>query len=91
MTNQDVFKEYGSENWVIVENLGYLLQLYWDKLRESYPDRRLSDFYSPPINTVGFVKDFMKSETYVETEWAEKSKINSVEKSVIIDADVKEL
>lgn len=33
MLNKDIFKEYNTENWVIEENLCYLLQMYKDFYR----------------------------------------------------------
>lgn len=32
MNNQEVFEQYGSEKWVIEENLCYLLQEYVEEL-----------------------------------------------------------
>ena len=72
MLNKDIFKEYNTENWVIEENLCYLLQMYRDELRKNK---------NP--NIVGFVKDFMKQETFVDIKYAEKSKMNTVETNVI--------
>ena len=45
----------------------------------------------PPFNTVGFIKNFMKEETLVEVEWAEKSKLDHLEKNGCIDGDFREL
>ena len=72
MLNKDIFKEYNTENWAIEENLCYLLQMYRDELRKNK---------NP--NIVGFVKDFMKQETFVDIKYAEKSKMNTVETNVI--------
>lgn len=82
MTNAEVLKEYNTEKWVIEEVLQFLLFEYRDATQNGRP-----------INLVGFVKDFMKQETYVSVEYAEKSKMDSVESNVIdvVDADVREI
>lgn len=82
MTNAEVLKEYNTEKWVIEEVLQFLLLEYRDATQNGRP-----------INTVGFVKDFMKQETYASVEYAEKSKMDRVESNVIdvVDADVREI
>lgn len=72
MLNKDIFKEYNTENWVIEENLCYLLQMYKDELMKNKDP-----------NILGFVKNFMKQETFIEVKYAEKSKMNTVETNVI--------
>lgn len=72
MLNKDIFKEYNTENWVIEENLCYLLQMYKDELRKNKDP-----------NILGFVKNFMKQETFIEVKYAEKSKMDTVETNVI--------
>jgi hypothetical protein len=74
MLNKEVFEKYGTENWVIEENLCYLLQKYAEKL--GVPN---------PYNPVTFVKDFMKEETYVNTEYAEMSAIDTAKKNIVAD------
>lgn len=74
MTNKEVFEQFGSESWVIEENLCYLLQEYKD-LVESGKWRS--------VNLVGFVKQFMKEESLVSVEFAEKSKLDTLEKDAI--------
>ena len=92
MTNQEVFKEYGSEKWVVEQNLCCLLQEYW----ESYGKKAVEDAKNGyttsgmPYNPVTFVKKFMKEETYCELEYAEKSKMETL-RSNVIDADFTEL
>ena len=89
MTNQEVFKQYGSENWVVEENLCYLLQEYVEELHnKGYIKESQS-----PINTVGFVKGFMKENTLCNIEFAEKSKMNSLAKRevAVIDLICKEV
>lgn len=85
MTNQEVFKNYGSEQWVIEQNLEFLLQMYWEECYNKYPDTKITRHQ--PINPVSFVKKFMKEETICETEYAEKSKMDTLEKQVVIDVD----
>ena len=80
MTNKEVFEQYGSESWVVEENLHFLLQEFTEKLG-----------VRPTFNTVGFIKNFMKEETIVEVEWAEKSKLDHLEKNGYIDGDFREL
>ena len=87
MTNQEVFENYGSEKWVVEQNLCFLLQGYWE---QAYQKGYVKESQMP-INPVGFVKGFMKEETIVETEYAEKSKMDSISKKVIIDGDFKEI
>ena len=72
MLNKDIFKEYNTENWVIEENLCYLLQMYKEELMKNKDP-----------NILGFVKNFMKQETFIEVEYAEKSKMDTVETNVI--------
>lgn len=80
MTNNEVLKNYGTEEWVVRETLSYLLMEYAEKLRVKNPS-----------NPVAFVIEFLEKETYVYTELAEKSKMNSVNKAVVIDVDGKEM
>lgn len=83
MVNSEVFKQFGSEQWVIEQNLCFMLQEYWDELYEKGAVKESQ----MPINPVSFVKNFMKEESYVEAEYAEQSKMNTLEKNVIdIDA-----
>ena len=49
MLNKEVFEQFGSEQWVIEENLCYLLQEYVEKLG-----------VKNPISPVVFVKEFME-------------------------------
>ena len=80
MTNNEVLKNYGTEEWVVRETLSYLLMEYAEKLG-----------VKNPFNPVTFVIEFLEKETYVYTELAEKSKMDSVNKAVIIDVDGKEM
>lgn len=79
MQNKDVFKEFGTEEWVIEENLCYLLQEYKELVRQNKWQG---------VNLVGFVKDFMKQETFVHIDLAEKSKMETLEDNVIDVIDV---
>lgn len=74
MLNKEVFEKFGTEKWVIEENLCYLLQKYAEKLG-----------VSNPYNPVTFVKDFMKEETYVNTTYAEMSAIDTAKKNIVAD------
>lgn len=49
MSNAEVFRNYFSEDWVIEENLCYLLHEYDEARKEN-----------PRINKVGFIKNFLK-------------------------------
>lgn len=80
MTNNEVLKNYGTEEWVVREILSYLLMEYTEKLG-----------VETSSNPVAFVIEFLNKETYVYTELAEKSKMDSVNKSVVIDIDGKEI
>lgn len=79
MTNQEVFKNYGSEKWAIEQNLCFLLQGYWEECNDKGYVRKSQ----MPINPVGFVKQFMKEETLCEVEFAEKSKLDSLKKDAV--------
>lgn len=74
MTNKEVFEQYGSESWVVEENLCYLLQEYKELVENG-------NWRS--INLVGFVKQFMKEESLASIEFAEKSKLVTLEKDAI--------
>lgn len=80
MTNNEVLKNYGTEEWVVREILSYLLMEYTEKLG-----------VETSSNPVAFVIEFLNKETYVYTELAEKSKMDSVNKLVVIDVDGKEI
>lgn len=73
MLNKEVFEKYGTENWVIEENLCYLLQKYAEKFG-----------FSDPCPSV-FVKNFMQEETYVNTKYAEMSAIDTAKKNIVAD------
>lgn len=77
MTNKEVFINYSSEQWVLEQNLYFMLQDYWDKIKEKCGDKFPSQM---PINPVTFVKAFMKEETIVDVLWAEKSKMDNIMK-----------
>ena len=95
MTNQELFEQYNTEKWVIEQNLCLLLQTYWEEhgkkaVEQAKRGYRTSDM---PYNPVAFVKKFMKEETICDVEYAEKSKMHTLEsKEVgIIDDDYTEL
>lgn len=86
MTNQEMFKNYGSERWAIEQNLCFLLQGYWEECnKHGYVNES-----QMPINPVGFVKKFMKEETLCSVEFAEKSKLDSMKKDAV-DAEYVEV
>ena len=89
MTNQEFFKEFGSEQWAVEQNLSFLLLKYFDTCR----DRDLLPSSHPPINTVSFVKEFMKQETEVDLDMAEASKQHTLERDIeeIEDGDFREI
>lgn len=93
MTNSEVFKEYGTERWIIEQNLCFLLQEYWETHGKKAVEQAKNGYITSgmPYNPVSFVKEFMKKETLCEVEWAEKSKISTVEDNIIEDVDFKEL
>jgi hypothetical protein len=74
MINKEVFEQFGSEQWVIEENLCYLLREYADKLDIVHP-----------YNPVTFVKNFMKEETYVDTKYAEMRAVDTARENVVAD------
>lgn len=80
MTNEEVFKEYGTEKWVIEENLCYLLQEYAEKLGASNP-----------YNPVSFIKKWMKEDTFINKTYAEKSLLSHCKENVVSDAEYKEV
>lgn len=75
MTNEEVFKNYGSEEWVIEDALCFAIQKYWQKC---YDEGRVSVAH-PPVNCVGFVKNYMKEETLCSVKYAEKSKMDTLQ------------
>ena len=83
MSNQEVFKQYGSERWVIEQNLYFLMQEYWEEL---YKNGYIKES-KMPINPIGFIKKFMKRETACDIEYAEKSKINTLESKEVLVID----
>ena len=93
MKNADVFKNYGTEQWVIEQNLCFMLQTYWEEHGKRAIEQAKNGYITSemPYNPVTFVKKFMKEETICEVEYAEKSKMDTVENNTVIDADFTEL
>ena len=93
MTNAEVFKQSGTEKWVIEQNLCFLLQEYWEEYGKKAIEQAKNGYitHDMPYNPVSFVKQFMKDETYCEVEYAEKSKIYTVENNIVGDTDFTEL
>lgn len=93
MTNEEVFKQYSTERWVIVENLCFLLQEYWEKHGKKAIEDAKNGYVTSdmPYNPVSFVREFMKDETLCDVGYAEKSKISTVEDNTIEDVDFTEL
>ena len=84
MTNSEIFKQYNTEEWVIEENLCFLLQEYWEEYGKKAIEQAKNGYVTSdmPYNPVSFVKKFMR---------AEKSKISTIENNIIGDADFIEL
>ena len=59
MTNAEVFNQYGTERWVIEENLCFMLQEFCEE-----------ENITPRNNLISFIKKFMKEETIVNVEYA---------------------
>ena len=76
MTNAEVFNQYGTERWVIEENLCFMLQEFCEE-----------ENIIPKNNLISFIKKFMKEETIVNVEYAEKSAINTAENNVVYEID----
>lgn len=93
MTNSEIFKQYNTEEWVIEQNLCFLLQEYWETHGKKAIDDAKNGYITSgmPYNPVSFVKKFMKGETLCDVEYAEKSKISNIENNIIGDADFIEL
>lgn len=94
MLNSEVFEQFGTEKWVVEQNLCYLLQIYWEKYGTEACEQASRGYKvgrTMPYNPISFVKEFMKEETLCNIEYAEKSKMNTVEKSVVIDVEATEV
>ena len=93
MTNQELFEQYNTEKWVIEQNLCFLLQAYWEEHGKKVIEQAKNGYVTSnmPYNPVSFVKEFMKSETLCDVEYAEKSKMANVENNIVEDADFTEL
>ena len=93
MTNSEIFKQYNTEEWVIEQNLCFLLQEYWEKYGKKAIEQAKNGYITSdmPCNPVSFVKKFMKDETLCDVKYAEKSKISTIENNIIGDADFIEL
>lgn len=63
MTNREVLERANPKE--IEQLLGYLLMDYWEQLRDKL---YINNYSSSPINTVTVYKNFLKQETYVDTE-----------------------
>ncbi len=79
MTNQELFEQYGSEKWVIEQNLCFLLQTYWE---ECHSKGYIMESHMS-VNPVGFVKQFMKEETLCNIKYAEQSKMDGLNDNAI--------
>jgi len=93
MKNSEVFKQYGTEQWVIEQNLCFLLREYWEKYGKKAIEQAKNGYVTSnmPCNPVSFVKEFMKDETICDVEFAEKSKISTLESNIVGDTDFIEL
>ena len=79
MTNEEVFKNYGSERWVVREALSCLLSEYWEEVTQKYPQIGKQIGMHCPINPVSAVTEFLKEETNCSVEYAEKSKMETLQ------------
>ena len=93
MKNSEVFKQYGTEQWVIEQNLCFLLREYWETHGKKAVEQAKKGYVTSdmPYNPVSFVKEFMKDETICDVEFAEKSKISTLESNIVGDTDFIEL
>lgn len=93
MTNSEVFEQYNTERWVIEQNLCFLLQEYWEKHGKKAIEQAKNGYVTSdmPYNPVSFVKQFMRDETICDIEYAEKSKISTIENNIIEDVEFTEL
>lgn len=93
MTNSEIFKQYNTEEWVIEQNLCFLLREYWEEYGKKAIEQAKNGYITRdmPYNPVSFVKKFMKDETFCDVDYAEKSKMSTIENSVIEDVDFVEL
>lgn len=73
MQNKEFFANYGTENWAVEQNLCFMLQEYWDAVRERTGIGQTLPVQLP-LNPVSFIKEFMKEDTLVEVKYAEQSK-----------------
>ena len=92
MLNSEVFKQYHTEQWVIEQNLCFLLQAYWEEHGKKAIEQAKNGYTisTMPYNPIRFIKKFMKEETLCDVAYAEQSKMTSVESNVIEDADFTE-
>jgi hypothetical protein len=93
MTNSEIFKQYNTEEWMIEQNLRFLLQTYWDEHGKKAIDQPKNGYTtsSMPYSPISFVKKFMKDETLCDVEYAEKSKMGTLEASEVITVPYTEL
>ena len=89
MTNSEIFEQYGTETWVIEQALCSLLQEYWETHGKKAIEDAKNGYItsSMPYNPISFIKKFMKDETLCNVEYAEKSKVSTVESNIVVDAD----
>ena len=83
MTNKEVIENYNTEQWVMEELMFDLLHEFMDKANISRGSLR--------FNMVGFIKEFMKQEALCDVEYAEKSKIASLESKEIITVESEDI
>lgn len=89
MTNKEVLERANPKE--IEQMLGYLLMEYWEQLKDKLD---LKDYGMSPINTVSVYKNFLKQETYVDTElydmmYPKKDNEKTIE--VVLDAEYVEI
>lgn len=94
MTNREVLERANPKE--IEQLLGYLLMDYWEQLKDKL---NIKGYDLSPINTVTVYKNFLKQETYVDTDLYIDSDIDinlynmmySDKNEDIIDVEFKEI
>lgn len=82
MQNNEFFANYGTEQWAIEQNLCFMLQEYWEAIRNRTGIGKTLPIQLP-LNPVSFIKEFMKEDTLVDIKYAEQSKMSNLEKKEV--------
>ena len=84
MTNREILERANPKE--IEQLLGFLLIDYWEQLKNKLD---IKDYGMSPINTVTVYKNFLKQETYVDTDLYDMMYPNKDKD--IIDVDFREI